>query len=590
MDGRVDEEDREGNGDGMYEALHLHRGASTEEVKRSYRNLAGRCHPDKHAEGMDRSAAQEAFRRIKDAYEVLVDEEARRVHDKHGEEAAKEMLRCRSQGRTYRAGDPTEDEEEGLESGPLGEHVDPEELFRRFARWRREQYEAELEATTNYRGVYVFGFDSTNVLRPYDPHASRIPELTSAAISASASVPFTRKDYLICGGNVVSRRGMGGGFVHLGWRHTFEDEGGTMVEGTTTLGARTLYTVGTSRRLGEHSEASFSATYEPDEGLTLTLSSQQDLGEGIQGEFGWTLGPAPGLQLLLHRHRGKTDVRADVKLGLSGIGISLVALRRWTKRTYGRLAARLGTSGADVEAGIGRRFNERSSAAFSLVAGIQGALAKLRITRAGGHKLVLPIALSPVLDVEAVFTLLAVAGLVTTGAMVAGKIEEGRERDRRRSKLEKELERYARDCRVVRPVAKKSRTLEGRKGGLVIVGALYGDLDRSDWSKDMDSIVEKTLATLQDPESERDPFVHDGKEGIPWIDVTDAMQFLVEKGKIHISDGIDKSGMLGFCDVAPGKKKVLQVRYLFRGRLHEFRVGAEEEALAPLSRHRLQTD
>eukprot|EP00894_Picocystis_sp_ML_P005283 jgi/Pico_ML_1/55800/g1436.t1 len=161
-----------------------------------------------------------------------------------------------------------EDEEE--DAGEVGAYVDPEELFRRFAKWRREQYEAELDATTNYRGVYAFGFNAANALRPYDKSASRIPELTSAAISASATVPVTRKDYLNLGGNVVTRRGVGGGSVNLGWRHAFEDEAGSTLEGSATLGARTLFTAATSRRISEHCEANFAAAYEPGDGITLS--------------------------------------------------------------------------------------------------------------------------------------------------------------------------------------------------------------------------------------------------------------------------------------------------------------------------------
>jgi len=580
---------------GMYQVLHLAKGADTEQVKRAYRNLASRCHPDKHKQPIDREAAQETFRRIKEAYEVLVDEQAREVHDKHGPEAAKEMLRCKAQGKTYRGdGDGTEGqrndmEDEEEDAGEVGAYVDPEELFRRFAKWRREQYEAELDATTNYRGVYAFGFNAANALRPYDKSASRIPELTSAAISASATVPVTRKDYLNLGGNVVTRRGVGGGSVNLGWRHAFEDEAGSTLEGSATLGARTLFTAATSRRISEHCEANFAAAYEPEDGITLSVSSQQELGEHTQGEFGWTLGPAGGLQLLLSHQRGKWDLRGDVKVGLGGLGVSLVALKRLSKRLYARLAARMGTSGADVEAGFGGRVSERSSAALSFVAGLQGTLAKIKISRAGGHKLLLPVALSPVLDVEAALALVAVAGLTTVGAIVASQAQETYNKKKTREKLEQRHQRYEQDCRVVRPSAQRSRGMESRRGGLVILGALYGDLSKVGRQELLQRMDARTRAALKDPEGGM--FV----EGLPcpagqsWIDVTDAVQFLVEGGRLLIQGGVNKSGMLGFYDVAPGRKKALSIRYLFRDQPHECMVVGDEELSAPMSSHKVRT-
>ncbi|KAL7064960.1 hypothetical protein AAHC03_04903 [Spirometra sp. Aus1] len=60
-----------------YEILGLARGCSTQEVKAAYRKLARIYHPDKN-ESPD---ASEKFREIAEAYEVLSDEERRRVYD-----------------------------------------------------------------------------------------------------------------------------------------------------------------------------------------------------------------------------------------------------------------------------------------------------------------------------------------------------------------------------------------------------------------------------------------------------------------------------------------------------------------------------
>jgi len=68
---------------GHYEVLELPRLASTETVKRSYRDLARRWHPDKHQhksrDHQDRASRR--FNRIREAYEVLSDDAAKRAYD-----------------------------------------------------------------------------------------------------------------------------------------------------------------------------------------------------------------------------------------------------------------------------------------------------------------------------------------------------------------------------------------------------------------------------------------------------------------------------------------------------------------------------
>ena len=67
-----------------YEILGVDRGASTDEIKKAYRRAAKNCHPDRNP---DDPEANEKFKRISEAYEVLSDADKRAMYDRYGYEA-----------------------------------------------------------------------------------------------------------------------------------------------------------------------------------------------------------------------------------------------------------------------------------------------------------------------------------------------------------------------------------------------------------------------------------------------------------------------------------------------------------------------
>jgi len=69
----------------LYEVLGLGRDATTDQIKKAYRKKAMEWHPDKH-EGEMREVAQEKFKDIARAYEVLSDDQKRKIYDQYGEE------------------------------------------------------------------------------------------------------------------------------------------------------------------------------------------------------------------------------------------------------------------------------------------------------------------------------------------------------------------------------------------------------------------------------------------------------------------------------------------------------------------------
>ncbi|KAJ8552934.1 hypothetical protein K7X08_020327 [Anisodus acutangulus] len=70
-----------------YDILHIPKGASDEQIKRAYRKLALKYHPDKN---QGNEEANKKFAEISNAYEVLSDGEKRNIYDRYGEEGLKQ--------------------------------------------------------------------------------------------------------------------------------------------------------------------------------------------------------------------------------------------------------------------------------------------------------------------------------------------------------------------------------------------------------------------------------------------------------------------------------------------------------------------
>ena len=71
----------------LYDLLNVKKDSSPAEIKKSYRKLAMKYHPDKNNE----STAEERFKKISMAYDILSDTEKRDKYDKYGLEGLKAM-------------------------------------------------------------------------------------------------------------------------------------------------------------------------------------------------------------------------------------------------------------------------------------------------------------------------------------------------------------------------------------------------------------------------------------------------------------------------------------------------------------------
>ena len=66
-----------------YEVLGVTKNASDEEIKKAYRKLAMKHHPDRN-QGAASKSSEEAFKEAKEAYEMLSEPQKRAAYDQYG--------------------------------------------------------------------------------------------------------------------------------------------------------------------------------------------------------------------------------------------------------------------------------------------------------------------------------------------------------------------------------------------------------------------------------------------------------------------------------------------------------------------------
>ena len=122
------------NAQDFYDTLGVSRDAGEDEIKKAYRKLALKLHPDKNSS----PGAEDAFKRVSRAFDVLSDETKRRRYDQFGAEAAES------------------DRQPGFQGFPPGAHfqeVNAEDIFRAF-------FEAQNFQQQQRGNFQTFRFDS----------------------------------------------------------------------------------------------------------------------------------------------------------------------------------------------------------------------------------------------------------------------------------------------------------------------------------------------------------------------------------------------------------------------------------------------
>lgn len=132
------EERKAGRLKDYYESLGLQKSATADEIKKAYRNLAFKYHPDRNPGD---TAAEEKFKEINEAYAVLGDEKKRADYDRYGASDA------------YSSGQNT------YQQNPFGNE---DAFWQWFGNGARSQSEYE---NSFYESSYSGGFEKQNATR-----------------------------------------------------------------------------------------------------------------------------------------------------------------------------------------------------------------------------------------------------------------------------------------------------------------------------------------------------------------------------------------------------------------------------------------
>jgi DnaJ family protein C protein 11 len=272
-----------------YSILNVPRDANEEQIKRAYRSLAQSLHPDKHTDEGLRDNAQEAFRRLQEAYDVLKDPQKRAVYDVYGPE--------------------------GLTAGlEVGSKLDgPEELRRKWEAFKAQQAKEAEDASVGHRAYYMCMLDAVKLV---NGDITSVPMPRVIVVQNSVAVPVTPQDTLSIQGSAALRSQAGQGSVIAGYERTLTPR--DTLSAQVVLGLQSLVTLTSTRQLGQYTSASLTGTYNPSQGLGLQLATSRQLALRTSAQFAWVVGPAAASGMVLSAtHKGaRYIVVAKLEVGV----------------------------------------------------------------------------------------------------------------------------------------------------------------------------------------------------------------------------------------------------------------------------------
>ncbi|KAJ3016452.1 hypothetical protein HKX48_004027 [Thoreauomyces humboldtii] len=590
-----------------YAILNVERTASEEDIKNAFRRLALIFHPDKTHLAEDKLAAETKFAEIQKAHDVLSNPAKRHIYDTYGADAAEMSWEVGARGQTQ------------------------EEVRAEYDRQTRQRQEMAAETLAKSRGEIHLSLDASQLFDPevrfarqrrrrlplgrFEPQEEpargfadilQWPEVTSALVKHSWETQLTQQTGLTVQGDVVARNGIGVGNVTGIVRHVVSPMMWGEVSGT----------------LGQtpSAQAKLVKNFSPDSFATLAASSTTlaapptlvaSLGRKLSSTFtgyltfhsgDWQLGPwganqdfhqrsacSVGLMRRVDRVQWNTDIQA----GIASSHVSFTYFSTLPRSIRARASVVLSTTmGMQCSLAADKKVTKYTRIGLGVDAAQMGGVTlRMKLARLG-QKFVLPIMLTPQFDLKLALwaTILPVVASYTMDRFyfsprrkqrLADKLSQVRASN---AELFSQRRKEAEDAiRIMKDSVLRKLEAEEAKNGLIIVEAIYGKLPASDLAP-IQALSMQGIRAMFETMGTSSASVDDDKQ-LEYIDVTVAIQSLVNSSQLHVSGGHSKSNVIGFYDPCWGEAKRLRITYRYQDKLHQVEVDDHSAVAAPLRAH-----
>ncbi|KAL2901668.1 Chaperone protein dnaJ 13 [Bienertia sinuspersici] len=527
----------------LYALLNISPDASTEEIRKAYRQWAQVYHPDKYQSSHMKEIATENFQRICEAYEILSDENKRQIYDIYGMEGLNS----------------------GLELGvKLNKAEEIKEELERLRRRKEEEKIAHIRPT---------GSIVANISLPHFLDGDGI--MKGMAMTSEVQSQMSQRIAVAIGGNLAVSGNSGSGVATAVVKHQMSPE--ASIECMASAGLRSLIGVQTTRHLSPHSTATAGLAISLNDGsINLSNIWTRQLSETSNGNIQLLLGTESSIAVGWQKKEETMSVAGEIKVDTSSFGASAHYTHRFSSKSHGRIAGKIGSNALEFEIGGGRKISNFSTVRMLYSIGIQGIFWKFELHR-GGQKLIVPVLLSSFINPG--FAAGAIAIPASLYFVLKKFVAKPYYHRREKQKALESMEKTSGQVREARAAAAKAQQLlenvANRKmnkqievGGLIITKAVYGSA-KALKKQDALEVSSDELASQV-------------------IDVTIPLNFLVnDLGQLKLHEGVKKSGIMGFCDTCPGEPKKLLVRYTYNNQNYQVLVDDYEELQIPQEVHKL---
>uniref|UniRef100_A0A0D9XLC0 J domain-containing protein n=1 Tax=Leersia perrieri TaxID=77586 RepID=A0A0D9XLC0_9ORYZ len=431
----------------LYALLHLSPDASGEEIRRAYRQYAQIYHPDKYQDPQMKDVATENFQRIRDAYEILSDENKRQIYDIYGMEGLNS----------------------GLELGPKLNK--PEEIKEQLERLKRHKEEEKFLAHARPTGSII-----ANISVPQYLDGDGI--MRGMGMSSEVQLPLSKQNTVVVGGNLVVNGTAGTGAATAVLRHQFSSV--SSIEFMATAGLRSLIGIQTFRQISPHSTATSGLSLSLRDGsINLSNAWTRQLSENTVGNIQLSLGIDSSISVGWQKKDEKNSASGEVKLGTNYFGAHAHYTHHFSTKSHGRIAGRVGSTAIDFEIGGGRRISQFSTVRMIYNLGIQGVSWRFELHRAG-QKLVVPTYV-----VKPYYHKREKQKELEKMGSLSAQLTEARHAAKKAQKL-------------LEPVSNRKKNRQLEDDGLVIIKALYGNRKKIKESSELNELNDDVASQILD--------------------------------------------------------------------------------------------